>query len=867
MTTRQPSKSRPAKTIHLVCNAHLDPVWQWTWEDGLAEAVSTFRVAADFCDRFRGFVFNHNESVLYAWVQRHDPKLFARIQRLVKAGRWHIAGGSFLQPDVNTPGGESHIRQYLLGLSFFRRHFGRRPTTAYNFDPFGHPEGFVQVLAGCGMDSYIFCRPDFGTYDPPVGAFRWRDRSGAEVLARRSDDHYLTRPDTPFQVDKKFPRFLEHYKDEPVTMLLWGIGNHGGGPSREEYRQVREQIKAHPRWRFVESTPEGYFAAVRAAGGERPVVQGEIEHSFPGCYSSMARVKRAHRAAEHLMAQAERLAALAWWHGGVDYPKDALDACWRDILFCEFHDILPGSGTPQAEQDALATLGGVHDRLRRLRFETVTRLLRGERPARPGDVPLFITNPHGFPLRVPVEFDYMVAAYERNEMAIRLRRAGRDLPCQRLSPPHNLSGQGFVRLTAVLELKPFEVARVDAALVPGKPMLPRPLRATPATLRFTTPRGLVQINPRTGLIDALRPAGSDRSLVKPGALRPVVFGDLDHSWTCGDPTQMPGHQSTTIAPAWRKPTAWFRLATAEEAAALSPLPVDKWTPGRATAAAPVRVVEHGDLRTTIEALFVLDRSYLNRHYVICHATGRIEVRDRVSFAHKDALLALTTPLGFAADHSRSESLYSVARRPPTPDYEQRHHQRWTAAVAADGAYLALATDGSFAHALTDDTLAITLMRSPAYTSFCMRPDDPYNDRCFAPRQDQGEHELRHVLDWGTALDEAALTRLADTVNAPPFTYAYFPAGGYERSAAMALRAPMLSVSPSHVRVVAVKRAEAGAALVVRLQEQAGRATRGKLRLGTEAVAFDVAPFALATLLITRTRRGIKAQPCNLVEGL
>ena len=106
------------KIVHLVCNAHLDPVWMWRWEDGLAETLSTFRVAAEFCERNREFVFNHNESLLYEWTQEHDPALFQRIRRLVRRRQWHIAGGAYLKPDLNAPCGESHIRQYLYGKRF-----------------------------------------------------------------------------------------------------------------------------------------------------------------------------------------------------------------------------------------------------------------------------------------------------------------------------------------------------------------------------------------------------------------------------------------------------------------------------------------------------------------------------------------------------------------------------------------------------------------------------------------------------------------------------------------------------------------------------------------------------------------------------
>ena len=143
------------KKIHLVCNAHLDPMWLWEWEEGAAEAISTFRVAADFCEQYDGFVFNHNEVTLYKWVEEYEPALFQRIQRLVKEGKWHIMGGWYLQPDCNIPCGESIVRQALIGKQYFMEKFGVEPTTAINFDPFGHSRGLVQILAKSGYDSYV----------------------------------------------------------------------------------------------------------------------------------------------------------------------------------------------------------------------------------------------------------------------------------------------------------------------------------------------------------------------------------------------------------------------------------------------------------------------------------------------------------------------------------------------------------------------------------------------------------------------------------------------------------------------------------------------------------------------------------------
>ena len=118
-------------------------MWLWEWEEGAAAAVSTFRTAADMCEEFEGFVFNHNESLLYQWIQEYEPALFERIRRLVKLGRWHIMGGWHVQPDCNMPSGESFVRQMLIGKTYFMEKFGVEPRTAINFDPFGHTRGIA----------------------------------------------------------------------------------------------------------------------------------------------------------------------------------------------------------------------------------------------------------------------------------------------------------------------------------------------------------------------------------------------------------------------------------------------------------------------------------------------------------------------------------------------------------------------------------------------------------------------------------------------------------------------------------------------------------------------------------------------------
>ena len=176
------------KKMHLLCNAHLDPAWLWRWNEGLAEAISTFRVAAEFCEQYDCFIFNHNEALLYEWVEEHEPQLFERIKKLVKDGKWKIMGGWYLQPDCVMTSGESLMEQISLGQEYFEEKFGVKPTTAINFDPFGHTRGLVQILKNAGYDSYLFMRPN-GMFE---GDFIWEGFDGSKILAHGLFESYLS---------------------------------------------------------------------------------------------------------------------------------------------------------------------------------------------------------------------------------------------------------------------------------------------------------------------------------------------------------------------------------------------------------------------------------------------------------------------------------------------------------------------------------------------------------------------------------------------------------------------------------------------------------------------------------------------------
>ena len=254
-----PASPSAQATVHLVSNAHLDPVWMWEWEEGAAAAISTFRTAADLCEEFEGFIFNHNEVILYQWVEEYEPALFERIQRLVKAGKWHIMGGWYLQPDCNIPSCESFVRQILLGRRYFGEKFGVTPTTAINFDPFGHTRGLVQIIAKSGFDSYLFCRPDPGNCQLEDDTFIWEGYDGSRLLAQRVPEGY----NSPLGGARaKVERRIPNSPDGTSTIVLWGIGDHGGGPSHQDLQDLADLIHTRNDVSIHHSTPEAYFTSL-----------------------------------------------------------------------------------------------------------------------------------------------------------------------------------------------------------------------------------------------------------------------------------------------------------------------------------------------------------------------------------------------------------------------------------------------------------------------------------------------------------------------------------------------------------------------------------------------------------------------------
>ncbi|MBP3381034.1 MAG: alpha-mannosidase, partial [Clostridia bacterium] len=302
--------------VHLIGNAHIDPVWLWRWQDGFSETLATFRSAIDRLREFPDTFFTSACAVYYQWIEETDPAMFEEIRTLVKEGRWSIVGGWPLQPDCNIPDGESFMRHALFGGQYFKEKFGVTVKTGYNVDSFGHTAGLPKILRAAGMENYVFMRPSTAEQGNDTHLFWWESDDNSKVLAFRipfAYGHDCTNIEDKVRAVKDMANAAGH-----PFMAFYGIGNHCGGPSIA----LIKKINALDIEDVGYSTPDTYFAAVDKTN--LPTIKGELQHHARGCYAAESTIKAATRRCEQNLLAAEAFSVMAKHLVGLSYPAATL---------------------------------------------------------------------------------------------------------------------------------------------------------------------------------------------------------------------------------------------------------------------------------------------------------------------------------------------------------------------------------------------------------------------------------------------------------------------------------------------------------------------------------------------------------------
>ena len=788
------------RVLHMIGNAHIDPVWLWQWPEGYQEVRATFASAIERMKEYPEFVFTCDSVLYLAWVEEHDPDLFAAIGERIADGRWQQVGGWWVEPDCNLPAGESFVRQALYSQRYLRERFGVTATVGCNVDPFGHNASLPQILRGSGMDAYVFMRPGPHEMALPGPYFWWESPDGTRVLTYRIPHEYCSSgTDLGYQIDKSLAQLPA---DAPELMVFYGVGNHGGGPTRANLDSIRrlDATGGLPRLRC--GSPREFFDRLAESGVDIPVHAGELQHHAVGCYSAHSGVKRWNRRAENLLARAEKWASIAAEIGGVPYPAAELAAAWKLVLFNQFHDTLGGAAIEPAYEDsrdqfghAVSLAGSAFNRA----VQTIARRI-GIAPE-PDMYPVVVFNPHPWPLVADVEFEF--GGFPAHA-ARAVDDHGDPVAVQRTRSKATVGGWRR-RLALAVDVPPLGYRTYR--ILPGGDT-ERASAVTATDTRLGNEFVSLELDPATGWLRALRDEVAGVDLVA-GGTHAVVVDDRSDTW---------GH----------------RVRSYDRA-------VGVFEPRS------VRLVEHGPVRAVVRVVSAYGSSMLVEEYVLGARDRHVEVRVTLDWHERQKLLKLRFPTKLSDVDATFEIPYGHLSRPA--DGGEEAAQAWVdvSGTLPDDrrAGLAVLNDGKYGHDVLGGDIGMTAVRSPVYAWHEPKELDENELYSF---QDQGRQEFTYRLvphggDWRAA----AVVRLAAELNQPAF-----PLLESCHDGDLPQQLSFMAVSAGSVVPTVLKVAEDGpAAFVVRAYESAGQDCEATIEVLGRTVTASFGPAEIRTFLVPR----------------
>ena len=771
-------------TLYAAGHAHIDVAWLWTLHQTRRKAGRTFRTVLHLMEQYPDYYFTQSQPQLYDYVRQDYPALFERIRDRVAGGRWEPVGGMWVEADCNLSGAEALARQFLLGRTFFRRHFGAGSESPILWlpDVFGYAWALPQLIKQAGLDYFFTIKIGWNQYNRmPYDSFWWQGIDGTRVLT-----HYST---TPTEGDNYASTYnaaadpaamigtwtnLQQKELHQSLLMAYGYGDGGGGPTREmlENLALTTSFPAAPRAR--QGRAIDFFRALEAESGARlPTWNGELYLEYHrGTYTTQARNKRANRKSEFALHDAEFLAAAALaLTGGSDngyaYPREALGRAWELVCLNQFHDIIPGSSIAEVYEDSTADYAEVAELAAAARNEALAAIagrLGGD---------LLLANPTSFTQ------DSLVVWPERLEDGQSVLREGRPLPAQVVQAG---------TLLAAGPLPPYCITplQLGAASSPPAPATSRVTadgeRLENDFLRVTFDAG--------GEIISLYDKAAQRELLPPGAIdnQFQAFEDRPLNWDAWD--------------------------------------IDIFYEEKMEAAEPahsVRVVENGPLRAALVLERRLHNSSIRQTISLAHNRAQLDFETTIDWQERHTLLKVAFPLDLLATRATYEIQWGHVERPVHRNtswdwarFESCAH-KWV--DLSEGDYgVSLLNDCKYGHDVHENVLRLSLLRGSTY------PD---------PDADLGRHTFVYSLRPHTGSLHEDTVAAAYGLNDPPIL---FDARYLEKAGSTARDKPFSLIRSSrlHVIIETIKQAEDGRGLIVRLYESQRR--RGDITL---TCAFDL----------------------------
>ncbi len=368
-------------TFHLTGNSHIDAAWLWPWTETVDVVKRTFGTALQLMYEYPEYTYTQSAAAYNEWMAEKYPDINREINRRIQEGRWEVVGGMWVEPDLNMPDGESLVRQLLVGKRWYQQHYGVDVRIGWNPDSFGYTWQLPQIYKKSGVDYFVTQKMTWNdTNQLPFKLFWWESPDGSKVLAYFPHD-YANGDLNPVRLSGDLKTARERAPGMLEMMDLYGVGDHGGGPTRsvldEGFGWKNAEPKAVlPKYEFGLAQPwfteiekkiapespvwdyktiaKGYLPPAPVAGEVAiPTWKSELYFEYHrGVMTTQANHKKNMRESEVEVLNAEKFSSLAWVVAGRAYPAAELTEDWKKVLFNQFHDLAAGSGIGVIYKDA-----------------------------------------------------------------------------------------------------------------------------------------------------------------------------------------------------------------------------------------------------------------------------------------------------------------------------------------------------------------------------------------------------------------------------------------------------------------------------------------------------------------------------------
>jgi alpha-mannosidase len=790
-------------TVRLVGNAHIDMAWLWPWTETVEVVRDTFRTALQLMDEYPNFKFTQSSVQDFSWLEDKYPAEFQEIQKRVKEGRWELVGGMWVEPDLNMPDGESLVRQILVGKRYFQQKFNVDVNIGWNPDSFGYTWQLPQIYKRSGFDSFVTQKMSWNeTTVFPYRLFWWQSPDGSKVLTYFP--HTYNGTTEPVGLANDIATYVPstHF---PQIMQLYGVGDHGGGPTRQEVDEavkLEQPSTVFPKAEF--STARGFFDDVQISlksGLNLPTWNNELYLEFHrGCYTTQSEVKKQIRHNEEQVQTAEKFAALSFLTTKQPYSNHEFEGIWRKVLFNQFHDIMPGSGVQNNYVEAEATLNDASLASGKI-LDSALDSLTSRVDTQGQGVPFVVFNPLSWERTEPVTVEVHTPAQGQELEA--LDAEGKPLLSQVLSTDN--ATQRTKLQVMVKGVPSLGYSVIHVVLVSHAKPVPSALKVDGTTIENQYFR--MKVDAGTGCITSLIDKSSNKEAVAPGGCGNLLQTFVD----------IPAVQD-----AWEikfDEKSWD-LKNPDE----------------------VKVVENGPERVVLRIKNKFQSSDFVRDLVVYPDVPRIDVHTEVNWHESHILLKVGFPVNVQATKATFEIPYGTIERPTTRNTPAEKAQfevpaqRWGDISNSDQGF-SLLNASKYGYDAKDNVIRLSLLRSPTMPA----PDGRIAD--------QGFHEFTYSLfahggDWksgGTMRQGYELNYPLEVVEVQAH------AGSWPAKRSFA------SVEPRNVILTALKKAEDSNDLIFRFYEFEGKSTDVRLHLP------EAADRAMETDLMEKQERPIPLQ--------